>query len=66
VGITPFFGKIGWLEAALIIGIVLVIFGPGKLPGLSKSIGQAIRNFTDGLSGKNSDKEKSTKKTETE
>lgn len=52
----PFLGKIGWLEVLLIVGIVLIIFGPGKLPGLSKSLGQAISNFKDGLSGKKNDK----------
>jgi|LSQX01.2.fsa_nt_gb sec-independent protein translocase protein TatA len=46
------FGKIGWLEAALILGIILVIFGPGKLPGLSKALGQSIRNYKDALSGR--------------
>ena len=59
----PFLGKIGWLEVALIIGIVLIIFGPGKLPGLSKSVGQAVKNFRDGISGKN-DKEKNAKEKE--
>jgi sec-independent protein translocase protein TatA len=49
------FGKIGWLEVALIIGIILIIFGPGKLPGLSKALGQSIRNYKDGLSGKDKD-----------
>lgn len=48
----PFLGKIGWLEVALIVGIALFIFGPGKLPGLSKSMGRAISNFKDGLAGK--------------
>lgn len=52
------------MEVALILGIVLVIFGPGKLPGLSKSMGQAVRNFRDGISGKNIDKEKKAKENE--
>lgn len=51
------FGKIGWLEAALIIGIILVIFGPGKLPGLSKALGQSIRNYKDALSGRDNNKD---------
>lgn len=49
------FGKIGWLEVVLIVGIILIIFGPGKLPGLSKALGQSIRNYKDGLSGKDKD-----------
>ncbi len=51
------FGKIGWLEAALILGIILVIFGPGKLPGLSKALGQSIRNYKDALSGRDNNKD---------
>lgn len=38
----------------IIIGlIVLVIFGPGRLPGLGKSMGEAIRGFKKGLDGIN-------------
>jgi sec-independent protein translocase protein TatA len=29
--------------------IVLVFFGPGKLPSLGKSLGEAIRGFKKGL-----------------
>jgi sec-independent protein translocase protein TatA len=56
-GIVLLFGKLGWVEVALIIGIVLIIFGPGKLPGLTRSIGQTIRNYKDGLRGKGEDKD---------
>jgi len=54
------FGKLGWMEVALVIGIVLIIFGPGKLPGLTRSVGQSIRNYKDGLRGKGEEKEKDT------
>ncbi|NMB34885.1 MAG: twin-arginine translocase TatA/TatE family subunit [Firmicutes bacterium] len=56
------FGKIGWMEVVLILAIVLIIFGPGKLPGLSRSLGQAIRNYKDALGGKGDPKEEETKK----
>ncbi len=59
----PFLGKIGWVEVVLILVIVLIIFGPGKLPGLSKSVGQAVRNFRNAVSGKD-DEEKQGKKEE--
>ncbi len=52
----PFMGKIGWMEVALIIGIVLLIFGPGKLPGLSRALGQTIKNYKNALSGKDEGK----------
>lgn len=35
----------------VVLVIVLVIFGPGRLPGLGKSLGEAIRGFKKGLSG---------------
>jgi sec-independent protein translocase protein TatA len=61
------FGKLGWLEVVLIVGIVLIIFGPGKLPGLSRALGQTIRNYKDGVSGKDEKNElKNVKKKEAE
>ena len=35
-----------WL---IVIVIVLIVFGPSRLPGLGKSLGQAIRGFKKGL-----------------
>ena len=34
-----------------ILLIVLIIFGPGKLPDLGRSLGTGIREFKDALSG---------------
>lgn len=45
--------RIGWVEVVLILAIILIIFGPGKLPGLSSSIGKAIRNFKIAIGGRN-------------
>lgn len=39
-----------WHLLALVI-IVLVFFGPSRLPGLGKSVGEAIRGFKKGLEG---------------
>jgi sec-independent protein translocase protein TatA len=33
------------LHILLIIGIALLIFGPSKLAGLGKGLGEGIRNF---------------------
>lgn len=33
----------------IIMVIILVLFGPNRLPGLGKSIGEAIRGFKKGL-----------------
>ncbi len=39
------FGKLGTSELVLILGIALVIFGPGKLPELGKSLGKSLSEF---------------------
>lgn len=38
-------------EHLLILGGILLIFGPRKLPELGSSIGRAMRNFKEGLNG---------------
>ena len=38
-------------EHLLILGIVLLIFGPRRLPELGNTLGKAIRNFKDAVSG---------------
>ncbi|MEW6522251.1 MAG: twin-arginine translocase TatA/TatE family subunit [Bacillota bacterium] len=37
--------KVGWQELVIVLVIVLIIFGPGKLPGIGKSLGKAIHEF---------------------
>lgn len=40
------------LTHMILIGIVLLVFfGPSRLPGLGKSMGEAIRGFKKGLNG---------------
>ncbi len=43
----------GPTELIIILAIVLVIFGAGRLAGIGKSMGTAIREFKDSLKGKN-------------
>ena len=38
-------GNFGPWELGFILVIVLIIFGPGKLPKLAESMGKAIKNF---------------------
>jgi len=52
-----------------ILLIVLILFGPGKLPELGKGLGKGIREFKDALRGGmegSSDKKDETKKPEEE
>jgi sec-independent protein translocase protein TatA len=39
------FGSIGMMELVLILMIVLIIFGAGKLPQLGEGLGKAIKGF---------------------
>lgn len=40
------------MEITVIIILALLFFGPSRLPGLGKSMGEAIRGFKKGISGK--------------
>ncbi len=42
--------NLGWTEIILIGGIALLLFGPSKLPGLGRSLGESIRGFKKALS----------------
>ncbi len=43
------FGSLGVPELLLILLIVIIIFGAGKLPQLGKGLGEGIRNFKDSV-----------------
>ena len=44
-------GGIGMPEMLVVLVIVLVIFGAGKLPEIVKGLGKVIRNFRKATSG---------------
>ena len=48
--------NIGPTELIIVLVIVLVIFGPKKLPGLGRSLGTSMREFKDSITGKDDDK----------
>ena len=39
------FGSFGWVELLLILTIILVVYGAGKLPQLGEGFGKAIQGF---------------------
>jgi sec-independent protein translocase protein TatA len=43
--------NVGPLEIAVVLVIVLIIFGPKRLPELGKSLGHGIREFKSSISG---------------
>ena len=47
--------NIGPMELIIVLVIVLVIFGPKRLPGLGKQLGTGMREFKDSISGKDHD-----------
>jgi sec-independent protein translocase protein TatA len=49
------FETIGPLELLIVLGIVLVIFGPKRLPGLGRQLGSGMREFRDSIRGKSED-----------
>jgi sec-independent protein translocase protein TatA len=52
------------MHLILILVIVLIIFGPGKLPQLGESLGKSIRGFKKALSEKEDEKVIAAKKEE--
>ena len=45
-------GGIGLPELIIVLVILLVIFGPKRLPGLGRSLGSGMREFKDSISGR--------------
>ena len=45
-------GNIGWQGAIIILVVLLVIFGPKRLPEMGRSLGRGMREFKDSITGK--------------
>jgi sec-independent protein translocase protein TatA len=50
-------GSIGWQGLVVILIILLLVFGPKRLPEMGRSIGRGMREFKDSLSGSGDDDE---------
>ncbi|MGE5235691.1 MAG: twin-arginine translocase TatA/TatE family subunit [Acidobacteriota bacterium] len=50
------FGTIGLPELLIILVIVIIIFGAGKLPQLGRGLGEGIKNFRNSLKGESETK----------
>jgi sec-independent protein translocase protein TatA len=46
---------IGVPELIIVLVIVLLVFGPKRLPQLGRQLGGGMREFKDGIQGKNKD-----------
>ena len=47
--------NIGPLEIAVVLVIVLLVFGPKRLPDLGRSLGSGLRQFKDAIGGEKDD-----------
>ncbi len=49
------FQTVGPLELLIVLGVVLVIFGPKRLPALGRQLGAGMREFKDSITKKADD-----------
>ena len=54
------FGRFGIWEIALILVIILIVFGVGKLPQVGNALGKGIRAFKKGQTGEEDEEEEET------
>src|SRR3954466_8984041 len=47
--------NIGPLEVIIILAVLLLVFGPKRLPGLGKQLGTGMREFKESITGKDKD-----------
>lgn len=50
--------NIGPLEIIIVLVVVLLIFGPKRLPDLGRSLGSGMREFKDSVTGKGKDEDR--------
>ena len=55
--------RLGPLEIGLILLIILIVFGVGKLPQVGDALGRSVRNFRKAQSGEADEEEKTKEKT---
>jgi len=57
--------RLGPWEIVLIVAVVLILFGPKRLPELGKGIGSFLKNFKKSVKGEMEEKEESEEEKET-
>ena len=48
-------GNIGWQGLLIILIVLLLVFGPKRLPEMGRSLGRGMREFKDSVTGKDRD-----------
>jgi len=51
------FGRLGPTELIILLIIVLLLFGPGRIGKIAGELGKGIKSFRDGLSEENKDEQ---------
>ena len=41
-----------WLDALIVLAVILLFFGPKRLPALGQSLGHGMREFKDAITGR--------------
>jgi sec-independent protein translocase protein TatA len=49
--------QFGGIELVIVLVIVILLFGPGRLSKIAGEIGTGIKSFKDGISGKDDKKD---------
>ncbi|MFW6195127.1 MAG: twin-arginine translocase TatA/TatE family subunit [Chloroflexota bacterium] len=49
--------RLGPMEITLILLVVMILFGVGRLPEVGAGLGKGIKEFRNGISGKDSEAE---------
>ena len=52
-----FLRDFGLPELLIILVIIIILFGPGRIGKIAGELGKGIRSFKDGIGGKKDDKE---------
>ena len=52
-----FGGRIGWPEILIVLVVVVLLFGVGRISKVSEEIGKSIKSFRKGLSGEDEKKD---------
>jgi sec-independent protein translocase protein TatA len=50
-------GSIGWQGLIVILLVLLIIFGPKRLPEMGRSLGRGMREFKDSITGGDRDRD---------
>lgn len=57
-------GPIGWPELVIILFVVLLLFGPKRLPQMAKSIGESVKELRKSSEGEDEEENKEETKKE--